>query len=129
MTEGRNSSHSPSFPAQTNSFEEITFAEPFANNNPDRYVSDTPEDQTVDLNGAEKISDDDDHRSANDQSHGTEFISSDASTIETVDDSDGPSVVTNIPTSDPRPEVATFRRRQAQMLPICNTPRISFGQY
>jgi len=36
----------------------------------------------------------------------------------TIDDSDGDSG-SPIPTTDPRAETATFRQRQAQMLPIC----------
>jgi len=118
MAEGGNESNNAHFRAQANSFEEIAFAEPFAGTNPTLHESNTAEDRTVGSSGAEKISGND-YRSATGQNHGTGLISSNASTAETVDDSDGASVASNIPRSDPRPDVATFRRRQAQMLPIC----------
>jgi hypothetical protein len=119
MTEGGNERHNLPFRAQSNSFEEITFAEPFADTNV--RESDTPEESTLHSNGVEKASGSD-YRSATYQNHGIGLISSNASTVETVDESDRASVASTIPTSDSRPEIATFRRRQAQMLPICIPP-------
>jgi hypothetical protein len=124
MTEGGNESHKLPFRVQSNSFEEITFAEPFADRNV--HESDTPEETTLYSNGVEKASGTD-YRSAADQNHGIGVISSNASTVDTVDESDRASVASTIPTSDSRPEIATFRRRQAQMLPIC-IPPISLPQ-
>jgi hypothetical protein len=121
MTEGGNESHKLPSRVQSNSFEEITFAEPFVDTNV--RESDTPEETTLHSNGVEKASGSD-YRSATYQNHGIGVISSNASTVETVDESDRASVASTIPTSDSRPEIATFRRRQAQMLPICIPPTL-----
>ena len=122
MTEG----HKLPFRVQSNSFEEIAFAEPFADTNV--REPDMPEETTLHSNGVEKASGSD-YRFATDQNHGIGVISSNASTVETVDESDRASVASTIPTSDSRPEIATFRRRQAQMLPICIPPTLLPQQY
>jgi len=127
MTEGGNESHKLPFRVQSNSFEEIAFAEPFADTNV--REPDMPEETTLHSNGVEKASGSD-YRFATDQNHGIGVISSNASTVETVDsESDRASVASTIPTSDSRPEIATFRRRQAQMLPICIPPTLLPQQY
>jgi hypothetical protein len=70
--------------------------------------------QMEDSDNSRKISDNEDPLII--ERHGVEV---ELSIGESDDEVDAASINSSIPTVDDRPEVATFRRRQAQMLPIC----------
>jgi len=119
MTEHGNQSHMREFLTKGEMFEMGTLT---ASPDPDSIEAEADAEgenhshQTEDGNGDEKLSDNDDPAI---EHHEVEAGSSHGSIIASVEESDAASTHSNFPTTDDRPEVATFRRRQAQMLPIC----------
>lgn len=106
MTGSDNESHKPDFAAKEKGMEEINWDDPFPSA---RSVGESSYTQNA-ITSIPKEMGTQDELSSPGPENGSETTS--------MNDADEPTT-DGIPRDDPRPEGATFRRRQVQMLPIC----------